>query len=79
MSTRNLYVRTGDESFWNWAEDEAKKAGVALSVWVTRLIRNHKIGLSSGVEERRAPADLLELASNQIDEAIAELRREPES
>lgn len=76
MAVRNIYIRKDDENLWTWADAEAKKVGVALSVWLTRAIRNQKIGAASGEAPALTTTETLEMARDQIIEVLTELRQE---
>lgn len=49
---KNLYIRRGDETFWKRAQEAADARGVALSVWISDLIRVHfyEVGAKRKVE-----------------------------
>lgn len=76
---RNIYVRRGDEGFWTWADEQAREAGVALSVWLTRLIRNRKYAEGTGeVDTEATPADIVRDIRSRADEALALLESDKE-
>lgn len=56
---KNIYVRKSDESFWTRAEQIAAGQGVALSVWVTGLIRNHMYATGRKEVAEQTPAELV--------------------
>lgn len=77
MAVKNIYVRKGDESFWSWAEGQAKAKNVPLSVWLTSLIRNLKYdqGAVDGVAEQ-TPVEILADAESRIAEVREMLEAE---
>lgn len=76
---KNLYVRKDDEPFWAWAQGEADAKGVALSVWVTNLIRNHKYDRGSGQAADLTPADILREIHAYSEQGLAMVEKEGQS
>lgn len=74
-----MYVRNDDERFWAWAQEQAEAKGVALSVWVTNLIRNHKYDVGAKQATEETPTEMLVAAKAKIELAMSALRKEDES
>lgn len=45
---KNLYIRKGDEPFWERAQEAADNHRVSLSIWVSDLVRTHFYDVGSG-------------------------------
>jgi hypothetical protein len=78
MGLRNLYVRKDDEAFWDRAEQLAAGRGVALSVWVSRLIQSHIYDLGSKQVAEPTPVELLTEIQSRTAELQALLSRQGE-
>lgn len=74
-----MYVRNNDEVFWAWAEEQAKEKGVALSVWVTNLIRNHKYEVGAKQAAEETPVEMLAAIMAKAELALSVLRKGEES
>lgn len=54
---KNLYIRKGDEPFWERAQEAADNQRVALSVWVSDLVRTHFYDVGSGRKDDELTVD----------------------
>lgn len=56
---KNIYIRKADETYWERAEALAAQEGLALSAWVSELIRARLISLGTGEAVAKTPAELV--------------------
>lgn len=73
---KNIYVRRSDETFWTWAQEQADSAGIALSVWLTNLIRARRYDETSGQVRALTPLDAAREAHSMIGQTIEMLEAE---
>ena len=67
---KNIYVRRADETFWTLAQDQADEAGIALSVWLTNLIRARRYDQTSGQVTAPTPLDAAREAQSLLGQTI---------
>lgn len=73
---KTLYIRKGDETFWERAEAEAKSKGSTLSKMLSDMLRVRTYRTGAGEEITRTPAEQLADAESTIARVRAELESE---
>ena len=77
---KNMYVRKSDEVFWEWAQQQAQQQGIALSLWLTNLIRVRKYDQDAGrVADPKSSLEVMREAYAQLAQAIEMRESEVES
>lgn len=71
MPYRTIYIRKSDEVYWEWAEAQAKRMGVALTAYISQTLKNYMFDVGSRQVIQQTPIELVTEARSTLDRALA--------